>query len=435
MLSAGFLAAPLYAQESVPTLGGQLGELVITGDKEDHRPRLALLPSLSPDLEDVIVRGIVRHNLELSGLYRIIDDAKAPPGSYGFTDPVDVPAWKKLGAEVVVKLAARRTAGARVEVIGLAYLISTGERPLYHKRITVHRDDVRVTAHRITDALLGALTGREGGFASRLTFASRWGRNSVIFTMDGDGHSLTRRTNPQDTSISAAWGPGGYLFYTQSRDYLPFKMMRLGEKRPLALPFDGAVYSVAYSPDGKRMALSVSEGFGSKIYEGNSDGTQLTVVSDTEISTHPAFSPSGKLAWIGGGPKHGSQRVYLEGRAVSVAGVSAASPTFCDTEDGIRLVYSVSVGGDRRDLVWSSESGKGLARLTQNVGSNTYPACSPDGRMIAFFSDRSKGEGLYVKSLKTYQSQKISGRVGQSLRWARIPGVGHPDPLVSATQK
>jgi TolB protein len=71
----------------------------------------------------------------------------------------------------------------------------------------------------------------------------------------------------------------------------------------------------------------------------------------------------------------------------------------------------------------SPEAGGSLTRLTQNEGSNTYPACSPDGRLLAYFSKRSKDSGLYVKSLKSKQpAQKISSQSGESLRWAALPG-------------
>ncbi len=433
---AAALGTPATASAQAPEFGTPtaderaLGELLITAEAEDNRPFLAILPSLSPDLEDVIVRGVVRRDFELTGLYRMIAEQKAPQGLYGFDDPVDVKAWRNTGAEVVIKVAARRTKDNKVEVFGLAYLLAAGEQPVFEKKIVVQQEDVRVTAHRVTDALLGALTGREGGFASHMSFSSKWGRNHAVFTVDSDGHNITRLTDPRDTSVAPAWGPGGYLFYSKSKDYAPFQMMRLGEPRALSMPFKTSIYSVAFSADGKRLAVSVAEGLGSAVYVGNADGSGMTKVSNTEIATRPVFSPSGKLVWIGGSESHGSQRVYVDGKAISPLGFSAASPTFCDTEDGVRVVYSVSLGGDRRDIVWSTEAGKGIQRLTQDQGNNTYPACSPDGRMLAFFSTRKGESGLYVKSLKSFATQKISSRKGQSLVWAKLPPPGQGVKLV-----
>ena len=92
-----------------------------------------------------------------------------------------------------------------------------------------------------------------------------------------------------------------------------------------------------------------------------------------------------------------------------------------ETEDGIRLVYSVAVAGDRQDLIMSGETGGGIARLTQNQGSNTYPACSLDGRLLAFFSTRHKQAAMYGMSLKRWKTQKLASQHGESLRWSPLP--------------
>ncbi|MGC4091833.1 MAG: hypothetical protein QM756_28910 [Polyangiaceae bacterium] len=83
----------------------------------------------------------------------------------------------------------------------------------------------------------------------------------------------------------------------------------------------------------------------------------------------------------------------------------------------------MAVGNDKQDLVISSEDGRGIGRLTQNQGSNTSPACSPDGRMLAFFSTRNKQPGVYLMSLKRFESQQISSQLGEALRWAALPSV------------
>lgn len=444
-LSTLGLATTAQAQtEPPPADESVLGEFVVTGVVEEHVPKIAILPSLSPALEDVIVRSVVRRDLELTGLFDVIDDRKAPPGLYGFNDPVDIKAWQSLGAEAIVKVAARRHSAGKVEVLGLAYFLNVGQDPVYEKKIVVDTKDIRVTSHRITDALLGALTGRPGGFASRFTFSGPWGRNRRVFTVDSDGHGLMPQTDPLLTAIAPTWGPNQELFYAVSTNYSPFRLTRLapattphepaGTPPPLptatriSVPFRGSVYSVDFDKTRTRMAIAVAENGGSAIYVGKPDGSDLKKVSTTELATHPVFSPSGKLAWIGGSATHGSQRVYLEGKAVSPPGFTAAAPTFCDTEDGIRLVYAVAVGGNRQDLVMASERGQGTARLTQNQGTNAYPACSTDGRMLAFFSKRGKEQGLYVMSLKRFRTQKVAGTWGESLRWAPLPPPETPAP-------
>jgi TolB protein len=400
-----------------------LGEMIITSSNVEKLPRIAVLPSLSPDYEDVIVRGVVRRDFELTGLFDVISDDKAPPGMYGFEDAVDVDAWRKLGAEAIVKVAARKGTGDQIQVFGLAYLMSTGKKPVFEKTLTVPKTDARVTGHRITDALLGALTGRPGGFASELTFSGRWGKNRRIFRMDADGHGLLPFTDPKDTAIAPAFGPANKIYYLLSQDYAPFSVFTYAAQKneALSLPFKTSMYGVSVSKDGQKLALAVADAGKSAIFVGGLDGSNMKSVSTTELATRPVFSPSGKLSWIGGQAKQGTQRVWLDGKAVSPPGFTAGGQTFCDTEDGVRIVYSVAVGGGNQDLVMGDEKGRVIGRLTQGQGSNTHPACSPDGRLLAFFSTRGKAPGIYVMSLKSFRVQSISTQLGEGLSWAALP--------------
>ncbi|HEX2870636.1 MAG TPA: tolB protein [Polyangiaceae bacterium] len=410
-------ATPAGPDESV------LGEMIITSSTVEKLPRIAVLPSLSPDYEDVIVRGVVRRDFELTGLFDVIPDEKAPPGMYGFEDAVDVDAWRKLGAEAIVKVAARRVGTDQIQVFGLAYLMSSGKKPVFEKSLTVKKTEARVTAHRITDALLGALTGRPGGFASELTFSGRWGKNRRIFRMDADGNGLLPLTDPKDTAIAPAFGPGNKIFYLVSHEYSPFSLATYsGQKNEaVGVPFKTSLYGVSLSKDGTKLALAVADNGRSAIFVGGADGSNMKSVSTTELATRPVFSPTGKLSWIGGEGKQGTQRVWLDGKAVSPAGFTAGGQTFCDTEDGVRLVYAVSVGGGKQDLVMGDEKGRVIGRLTQGQGSNTHPACSPDGRLLAFFSTRNGAPGIYVMSLKSFRTQAISSQTGEGLSWAALP--------------
>ena len=435
---SGLLGVLVGAQRSAlaapppPSDESVLGEFVVTGHSEEQVTRLAVLPSLVPDYEDVVVHSVVRRDLELSGLFEMVSEEKAPSGRYGFDDPVDVPAWKKLGADVLVKINARRQGDGAVEVYGIAYFSDVGSQPVYEKRFVVAPDALRVTAHRVVDALLGAITGTPGGFASRFTYAAPWGRSRRVFTMDADGHELHPVTPESMTAIMPAWGPDGSLFFSASENYMPFALTQLvgTATRRITLPTRGSVYGVTFDATGTKMAVALSDLEGSSIWVGKPDGTAMRKISSTLLATHPVFSPSGKLAWIGGTQLNGTQRVYLEGKAISPAGFTSAAPTFCATEDGIRLVYAVQVGGGRQDLVMSAENGSGMARLTQDQGSNSYPACSPDGRMLAFFSTRKNGgEGMYLMSLKRWTTRKVIGQLGESLRWDALP----PIPAAPAT--
>src|SRR5690606_4769777 len=97
------IASASQAQQAKKPDESLLGEFVVTGVTQEHIPKIAILPSLAPDMEDVVVRSVVRRDFELTGMFDVIDDTKAPPGLYGFDDPVDIDAWRKLGPEAIVK--------------------------------------------------------------------------------------------------------------------------------------------------------------------------------------------------------------------------------------------------------------------------------------------------------------------------------------------
>ncbi len=420
---------PAHAQQDAPQAPPPnedvLGEIIVTGKVQQHVPKIAVLPSLSPAYEDVIVRSVVRRDLEISGLFKVLSDESAPAGPYGFDDPVDVGAWQSLGAEAVVKVAARSAGKDRIEVLGLAYFPSAGNDPVFETKLTVKKQDARKTAHAITDALLGALTGFPGGFSSRFAFAAPWGRNLRVFSVDADGYGLTPRTDEEATAIGPTFGPDGSLYYSVSHEYSPFRVVKQptgpDSAERLSLPFAGSIYSTTFNHNKSKMAVAVSENAKSSIYVGRANGTHFEKVSTTELATHPAFSSEGHIAWVGGSADQGSQRIYVDGKAISPAGFTASSPTFCSNENGTFIVYAVSVGGGRQDLILSQPNGKGVTRLTQNQGTNTSPACSPDGRMLAFFSTRKSEKGLYVLSLVRWSTQKVLNTVGQGLRWEARP--------------
>jgi TolB protein len=112
----------------------------------------------------------------------------------------------------------------------------------------------------------------------------------------------------------------------------------------------------------------------------------------------------------------------VDGQPVTPEGINASSPVFCNHPDGVRLVFSAGAGKDT-DLISTGEKGGPLSRLTQSQGRNSYPACSPDGRLLAFFSTRTSGEGpgLYLMRLDGGRPKRVSPLLGDTLRWDALP--------------
>jgi TolB protein len=385
-------------------------------------PKLAVMPIVTTSDADTTLQLVVKKDLDLSGQYDVVDDSVAPSGLYLHDTPVEVAAWRNKGLSVLVRVIANKLPGGKIELLGSAYLLGRGgQDPVFQNRIETTAASIRTSSHRMTDALLGALTGRPGGFASHLVYSGRVASNRQVFGIDADGFNLHSVSPDLDTAIAPAFGPKGEVYYAWSHDYSPFQLVRGKSATVVPLSVPGSIFGLAFSPDHAKVALSVAHEGATKIYVGNADGTGLTSVSTAPLANHPVFGPGGKMAYVGGGTA--GQRVYVDGKAISPAGFNASAPVFCDTPNGLVVVFTVGVGAGA-DLVSTDTRGGNITRITQNQGANSYPACSPDGRLLAFFSTRKsdKGPGLYVVPIAAvWRARRISTELGESLRWEALP--------------
>lgn len=401
-----------------------LGTVDVTGAAGSHAlPKLGVVPVISQSDADTTLQLVVRGDLDRSGQFEVLSDDDVPSGIYLHDTPIDLRAWREQGIDTVVKVVAKQKEGGKIELIATVWLASTGRtEPVFEQRWETDRSKLRASAHRVSDALLAALTGRPGGFASRMIYSARVGKHAQVFTIDADGFDLRPRSPAGHTSIVPSYGPGEDVYYAISRDYGPFQLAKGRDAAVIPLAIPGSVLGLAFSPDRSKLAVSIASHGTSRIYVGNPDGTGLAPASDQVLANHPVFGPGGRLAYVAGGTA--GQRVYVDGKAISPAGFNASAPTFCDTPNGLMVVFTVGVGGGRTDIVATNVRGGNLTRLTQNQGSNSYPACSPDGRLLAYFSTRQsdQGPGLYVVPLaKPWRARKISSELGESLRWDPLP--------------
>ena len=396
-----------------------LGNIVVVAGATRSLPKIGILPSLASELEDVTLRSVVRRDLDLCGEFEVLPDSAAPEGLYLSDSPIDVRAWAQKGVEAVVKVNAKPLpGGGRAELRGLAYFVNRGTTPVFDKRFEVDGARVREESHRLADVIIGALTGKNGSFASHMTFASGNGKVRRVYTMDADGHGAKAASPVEQMAISPAFGKDEQLYYAASIGDEGFKV-RTATGGPFNLPIKGSVYGIAFSKDRSQLALSIGIGSTVKVFTGP-DFAGVKPASDVGMALQPTFTPSGKLAFVGEG-KYG-QRVFVEGKPISPDGLMASAPTFCDHPDGVRAVFAVGIGKNT-DLVATGEQGGQLGRLTQNQGRNGYPACSPDGRLVAFFSTRTgnEGPGLYIMRVDGGRPKRVSTLLGDSLRWEPLP--------------
>ncbi len=440
--NAGASPAPAGSAEPDESI---LGTVEVNGSAEGlpPLPKLGIVPVVPTGIADTLVRLVVVRDMDLSGQFDVMKDETAPSGPFTHTTPLDLGAWRATGAEYVIRVFSQPAAddSSKTELVGEAYLTPTAAqakaahasqsaggaappdpKPAFRTVVPTATTEIRAASHRLVDQLLGALTGRPGGFASQMTYAEVVGRWRRIFEIDSDGFNLRTAGPTEATAISPAFGPGGQIYYALSADYSPFRLAfgPNGSTVPVSAP--GSIMGLAFNADRSKLALTIMDQGKSSLWVGKPDALQP--VGSPPFANHPSFGPLGKLAYVAGTPV---QRVYVDGKPVSPPGFMASAPVFCDTPQGLLVVYTVGVGAGA-DVISSDTSGGSIRRLTQHQGANTYAACSPDGRLIAFFSTgkrKSGGDdptaGLFVMPIqRPWLAKRISSEVGESLRWEPI---------------
>jgi TolB protein len=433
-----------------------LGTIDVNGSAQGlpPLPKLAIVPIMTTGAADSVVNLVVRRDMELSGQFEVLDENAAPGGPFTHTTPLDLAAWRAQGAEYVLRVFAQPAPNdsVKTELVGDAYLTPTAAqaaaqkahaaasgdpaatatdiKPAFHAVVPTATTEVRAASHRLVDQLLGGLTGRPGGFASEMTYAERVGRWRRVFAIDADGFNLHAMGPVDATALSPAFGPDHQIYYALSTNYSPFRLVFGPKATPVPIAVPGSILGVAFGGDRSKMALTVMDEGRSQLWIG--DNGRLQAVQTPPFANHPVFGPTGKVAYVAGSPV---QRVHMDGKPISPGGFMASAPVFCDTPEGLLLVYDVGVGAGA-DIIATDTSGGNVRRLTQHEGANTYAACSPDGRLIAFFStgkrgarttqragaDAAKdtGAGLFIMPiLRPWLAKKISSEVGESLRWER----------------
>lgn len=183
-------------------------------------------------------------------------------------------------------------------------------------------------------------------------------------------------------SSSVAWSPDGrYLAFAAKRggqdDLVIVDPRRNRQVRRIKIPLNGAL-TPTWSPDGTRLVFAGLHGGLSDLYMINADGTGLRqLTSDKYAELHPAWSPDGRtIAFTTDrGPGTDMERLILGNYRIGLLDLESGAVTLPD----------------------------GLGQ-----GKNVSPQWSPDGRSIAFVSDRNGINNLYLHELDTEVTTRLT---------------------------
>jgi TolB protein len=333
-------------------------------------------------------------------------------------DQVLIDRWKELNANgLVIGTVTKGADGIIVE----ARLINVASGSMilgkqYSGSMRSIADGGRVYAHSFADEVHKTQRNLRGVARTKLAFSSdRDGGRikgpvaardiSNIYQADYDGANQTRLTTTQSLDIAPAFSPDmTVIAYTSYRTGYPDIILQsLKDARLPVTPAKGNTenqnHLPAWSPDGTKLAFMSTRDGNPEIYVVNRDGSGLRrVTNHPNIDATPTFSPTGmQLAFTS--DRTGSPQVYI----VNIDGtglVKVTDESWCD-----RATWST---GSTNEIAYSSRAGGGFQirvfdvatretrTITDGIGSNESPAFAPNGRHLAFMSDRTGRAQIYT---------------------------------------
>ncbi|MBL9038329.1 MAG: PD40 domain-containing protein [Archangium sp.] len=344
--------------------------------------------------------GALAFDLEASGLFQMIDrksflsDAKEGVTATSIT----FPNWVNVGAESLVKTQLSSDGDALRADLRL-FNVNAGREVLKVSEAGTLKDARRL-AHKLANAVYKEFAKETGPFESKIAFVRRSKEGKDVYLADWDGRGAVALTSGSVNVLPAVQPSGAVGFTSYRRGKPEGYLWRQGNVTPL-VSSGRMVSGLAFSPDGKRLAYSVSDGEHAEIFIAAADGTNPVAATDTKffLNSSPSWSPDGKrLAFVSN--RSGTPQIHVmnaDGSGVerlTFQGNYNTTPAWSPRGDVI--AFTARDERNAFDLFTVDVATKKIKRLTQDAGSNEEPSFSPNGRLILFTSTRAGGQQLFV---------------------------------------
>jgi Tol biopolymer transport system component len=285
-----------------------------------------------------------------------------------------------------------------------------------------------------------------------LVYESQTGKRAQLFTTKPDGSGAHQLTHFADSdAVWAEWSPSGSqitferdvytgvrvnhaAIYTMNADGSGLRSLtqRGLNGRPSWSP-GGTLIAFSTLQYGKQATVSVMAANGSRVRKVMS--TPLPAKGRGQGLDSPTFSPDGKriaFVWI---KKSGSAIFTMKASGGGLKQVTPWQKTgLADkidwSPDGSRIAFSSPEFGERRGGISSNvftvrPNGSGLVKLTNSAGgkiNNGLDSWSPDGKKIAFVSNRTGKYEIYVMNANgSSVTQVTRGPEAHHASWGTHP--------------
>jgi len=332
--------------------------------------------------------------------------------------------WRRLNNDYIVVGQLTAEGSDRFNIVFELYNVLTRQRLLGYQ-ISANRAGLRLASHQVADMIFEKIIGVRGAFATRIAYISVLGhlpnKTYRLIVADADGANPRVIMESHEPLMSPAWSPDGEsLAYVSFEERLPsvyIQTLKTGERRRVSARA-GVNQAPAFSPDGKKLALTLSTRDGNlDVYVLDLATQALTrITDDPGIDTEPQWSKDGQSLYFtsdrAGGPQiykialsPGSRprRLTFQGAYNARARISPdeTQMVFVTQEDGAYRIASMDLNGRNEVQVLT----KGRFDVS--------PSFAPNGAVIIYAS-RDNGRGvLAMVSNDGHVQQRLVSQEGE----------------------
>ena len=413
MLCAAALAAfaaPAHAQ------------LTIDMTKPSFEPVPVAIVDFAGDPMGAQIAEVVRNDLQNCGLFRSISPSSFIQRNVNVSAAPNFADWRGIGAQgLVVGQVAH--VGGNIKVDFRLWDVVVGQQAT-GLSFTSQPSNWRRLGHIIADAVYKRVTGEEGYFDTRVAYVSETGpltsRTKRIAIMDQDGANNRFITDGRTLAITPRFSPTlqeiVYMAYADNNTPPKVYLQNVDSgRRELLGNFPGMSFAPRFSPDGTKVAMSLSKDGNTDLYEMDLRGQNLRRLTSTAaIDTSPCYSPDGTQI-VFNSDRGGSQQLYVMGaggggeKRISYGEGRYATPVWSPRGDYI--AFTKIMGGSFGIGVMRPD-GSGERMLASGFLVEG-PTWAPNGRVLMYFQQQPNSGGR-AGSVTLHQID-ITGRFGRQV--------------------
>ncbi len=426
-LSCGLLLAAFALRPS--RVGAQADDQVRFNIKNPGQSlfKLAIPQGLGDPQNGALSQEVLSRDLALSGFFEVLDPRSFLANVQKEELGIGPDAWRSVNAAGVIKARLTVTGGEMRAQFRLFEVVK-GDSPVLSKDYTGPPSDARHLIHRFAADVVKYFTTEDAFFATQIAFSQRSGKAQEIVVMDWDGAAQHKVTSNGSQNLLPSWSPGGGgLLYTSFIRGTPdLWSVALGGKPKRVSTQPGLNTGGVYSPDGSKIALTLSKDGNSEIYLLNADGSIIKrLTSNSFIDSSPTWSPDGsQIAFVS--DRYGSPQIWVMSSSgagqtkLTRKGNYNQEPAWAPRPINGQSLIAFSARDEKGnyDVFTVNSQTQEIVRLTENRGSNNHPTWAPNARALAYLSSRG---GIWVATADGKTERQVHRGDAEGPTWGPLP--------------